>query len=501
MDVRYTGDRSVGRLHVKNLRSASAQPTAIDKYIAEEVKQGRQAGPFAEPPMAHLVVSPLGTVPKNKGASHRVIHHLSYPRGGESINSKVVELECALTSFDQGAALVVAAGRGALLSKIDIRSAYRCIPVRPADWHLLGMRWRGHYYYEKSLPFGLSSSCALWEEYATAAEWIVRSLGVTSIVHYIDDTLLVSAGEQHKAAAVMDIVLRVFATLGLPIATDKLVGPVTQLVYLGIQLDSSTMTASLDPSRVNDINTMLSKWASRRSCSRRELLSLIGTLSFATKVVRPGRIFLRRMLNRAAATKHRPALSLDDGFRADLQWWIASMQDWNGVSLLYEQQWAATPAFNVTTDACDTGAGAVCGDSWFAHRWSASELKAAATGDGVGERSMPYLELLALAMAAATWSAGGAWAGKRVTFHCDCEPVVLAVSKLTSPSPRIMHLIRTLFLIAARARFEFRVLHIAGVTNSAADALSRGQVGLFRSFCPTSTRLPATPSPLPTLSC
>ncbi len=499
--MRYTGDRSVGRLHVENLRSASAQPAAIDKYIAEEVKAGRQAGPFATPPMPNLVVSPLGTVPKNKGASHRVIHHLSYPRGGDSINSKVEEMECALTSFDQGAALVVAAGRGAWLSKIDVRAAYRCIPVRPADWHLLGMRWRDRYYYEKSLPFGLSSSCALWEEYATAAEWIVRSLGVTSIVHYIDDTLLVTAGEQRKASAVMQLVLRTFATLGLPIATDKLVGPVTQLVYLGIQLDSTTMTASLDAARLADINAMLAKWALRRSCSRRELLSLIGTLSFATKVVRPGRIFLRRMLNRAAATQHRAALSLDDGFRADLQWWIASMHDWNGVSLLYEHEWATSAAFNVTTDACDTGAGAVCGDAWFAHTWTARELGEAATGDGAGERSMPYLELLALALAAATWSAGGAWAGKRVTFHCDCEPVVLAVTKLTSPAPRIMHLIRTLFLIAARARFEFRVLHIAGITNAAADALSRGQVEVFRSCCPTSTRSPATPSPLPTLNC
>ena len=110
---------------------------------------------------------------------------------------------------------------------------------------------------------------------------------------------------------------------------------------------------------------------------------------------------------------------------------------------------------------------------------------------------MPYLELLALVSAAATW--GDRWRGKRVTFHCDCEPVVFAVSKLTSPSPNMMHLIRTLFMIAARSQFEFRVLHIPGVTNQVADALSRGQIDRFRLLCPGSDRSPTIPSPLPIL--
>jgi len=498
VDVRYTGDRSVCRHHVDNLRSASEQPAAIDAYLASEVKAGRQAGPFAAPPMPNFIASPLGTVPKNK-TTHRVIHHLSYPHGGESVNSKIEEMECVLTSFDQGADLVKLAGRGALMTKIDIKAAYRCIPVRAADWHLLGMRWRDKFYYDKSLPFGLRSSCALWEEFATAAEWIIRSYGITTLVHYIDDTLLVAPAGMSRARAITLVVLRVLAALGMPIAEDKLIGPVTRLIYLGIQLDSVTMTASLGAERLAEIKALLAAWSARASCSHRDLLSLIGKLSFATKVVRPGRIFLRRMLNLAAATQGRPRIALNDDFRADLRWWTASVERWDGVSLLYDQEWAAAPTCNVTTDACETGAGAVCGSAWFAHRWTSEELATARGSDG--ERSMPYLELLALAMAAATWSSGGAWAGRRVTFHCDCEPVVHALAKHTSPSPRLMHLIRVLFLIAARAHFEFRVVHIAGVSNDAADALSRGQVEAFRSRYPTSTPSPATPSPLPTLSC
>jgi hypothetical protein len=510
VDIGYTGDRERARTHVNNLKSAvePGAEQAISKYIDEEVKLGRQAGPFASPPMSNLVVSPLGAVPKKGTSKHRVVHHLSWPRNGDSINSAIEPMECELTSFDDGTALVVAVGRGALMSKIDIRAAYRCIPVRPEDWHLLGMRWRDFFYYEKCLPFGLSSSCALWEEYATAAEWIIKSLGVKSLVHYIDDTLLVSPAGLERATKIMQLVLRTLAALGMPIALDKLVGPSTQLTYLGIEIDSIAMEARLDAARLATTKEMLSAWSEQSRCSHRDLLSLIGTLSFVAKVVRPGRIFLRRMINLATATEHCKLVKLSDDFKRDLQWWSDFIADWNGVSLLYAVGWPADAACVVATDACESGLGAYCDGHWISRKWTTGELNMAhshlgsvdaTAGVEAQARSMPFLELAALVIAAATWC--DQWSGKRVTFHCDCEPVVFAASKLTSPSASMMHLIRSLFMIAARAHFEFRVLHIAGVTNTVADALSRCQIDRFRLLCPDSDRSPTTPSPLPTLRC
>ena len=42
---------------------------------------------------------------------------------------------------DQVVQRVLSLGKGALLAKIDIESAFRNIPVHPDDRHLLGMRW------------------------------------------------------------------------------------------------------------------------------------------------------------------------------------------------------------------------------------------------------------------------------------------------------------------------------------------------------------------------
>ena len=77
----------------------------------------------------------------------------------------------------------------------------------------------------------------------------------------------------------------------------------------------------------------------------REALSLIGVLSFAAKVVRPGRSFLRRMIDTTWAHCRAHGLQLGRAslsarlilpaeFKADLAWWLAFAADWNGVSVI-----------------------------------------------------------------------------------------------------------------------------------------------------------------------
>ena len=48
--------------------------------------------------------------------------------------------------------------RGALLAKINIKSAFRIVPVHPEDRWLLGTRWEGKLFIDTVLPFGLWSA-------------------------------------------------------------------------------------------------------------------------------------------------------------------------------------------------------------------------------------------------------------------------------------------------------------------------------------------------------
>lgn len=59
-----------------------------------------------------------------------MIHHLSYP-GGLSVNDGIDPEACSVkyTSFDMVVKWVRTFGKGALLAKMDIESAFRLLPV------------------------------------------------------------------------------------------------------------------------------------------------------------------------------------------------------------------------------------------------------------------------------------------------------------------------------------------------------------------------------------
>ena len=79
---------------------------------------------------------------------------------------------------------------------------------------------------------------------------------------------------------------------------------------------------------------MLRVWKTKKSCRRKDLESLLGHLSHAPSVVRPGRTFLWKLftlLHGTRAPHHFTHLSA--GARADLAWWWCFLQSWNGSSL------------------------------------------------------------------------------------------------------------------------------------------------------------------------
>lgn len=406
----------------------------------------------------------------------RVVHHLSHPRGN-SVNSHTKEWPCILSRFSQATKMVCALGRNCYMAKLDIKSAYRLIAVRPADWPLLAFTWEHQLYFHTTLPFGLKSSCHIWERYSTAAQWIVKQvLKIPNIMHYVDDSFMAERTAEECADGMIRIE-QLFNSLGLTTAEEKTVGPATKIVFLGILIDSENMTISLDRERIASIRTLLCEWLDKTTCSLHGLQSLIGTLSWAANVVAHGRIFIQQL--RALEQRHHHISDMDDDTlitidsdsRDDLQWWQSFITQWNGISLLWEEEWLDNDdSLQPHTDACNSGYGAVCGREWFHGTWTQEQQQMAEEGT-VSRDSMPFKELYALVAAAATW--GHQWHRKRITFRTDCEPVVIALNKGSSRSRRMMQLLRFLHYHAAQHHFTYRAVHIPGVENIIADELSR----------------------------
>ena len=444
-------------------------------------------------PFSNLFVSPIGCVPKRNGKI-RVIHHLSYPFKGDSVNADIIEESVQLASVAEACRHIRLLGAGCFLIKLDVEAAYKQVPVRREDWHLLGFKWLGKYYYERVLPFGLKSSCRLWDLYATALHYFFEKMGVQAVVHYVDDFLFIVQSNNTAQRNLTDA-LALCEELGVPMAADKTEGPVTRLTFLGIELDTVAMTARLPRVKLLELQQLIMEWTTKTHATAKEITSIAGKLTFACSVVRPGRFFMGRLWSFAAIatslTKRSTSrLQLAAAARADIMWWHECLTGWNGVSLLLDRDWTDSVKLQLTTDACTTGYGVLCGSHWIAGRWSAAHRAAAVRKT---KESMPFYELFALVAAAAAF--GHQWRGKKILFRCDCMPVVQAIQKRSSRNPSSMHLLRHLSLTAARYQFDFRCEHIPGVENVAADLLSRyGDCPQFRALFPHASN-DMTPEP------
>ena len=148
----------------------------------------------------------------------------------------------------------------------------------------------------------------------------------------LDDFLTIDHPES-LADRTMSFLTLMFKKLKTPIAPHKTVGPTKCLEYLGIMLDTSVMEARLPLEKVSRICDILVTFQHGSSCTKRELLSLLGHLNFACRVIRPGRSFVSYLITLSTTVKElHHYVKLNKNVRLDLQMWHQFLSKWNGVS-------------------------------------------------------------------------------------------------------------------------------------------------------------------------
>ena len=479
------------RASARNMQSARLHPGVITEYLSAELAEGRVLGPFHPGSVPGLHLNRMGVVPKGHTPGRwRLITDLSHPEGG-SVNDGIPAEWCSLkyTSVEAVAAAAQRLGTGALLAKLDIKAAYRLVPVHPDDRRLLGVEWDGSYYVDGALPFGLCSAPKIFTAVADALQWAMLRSGVAAVEHYLDDFITMGPPGSQECRENLDRILAVCAELGVPLALEKLEGPTPRLTFLGIEMDTEAGVLRLPAEKLSRLKGLLAQWSRRRSCRRQQLESLVGTLQHAARVVKPGRTFLRRMidlLRTPGATKPHHHIRLNREFRADLQWWRTFAVHWNGVAMF---PCVITPTSAATSDASGAwGCGAWSGSSWFQLEWP----------QGAQNHHISFKELFAGLVAAAVW--GSRWRGTRVMWLCDNQAAVYAISKRSCRDAGMMHLVRCLFFLEAWHSFELVAAHLPGRENMLADDLSRNRLSAFLSKARFPDPLPtALPQELPEL--
>ncbi|XP_063049791.1 uncharacterized protein LOC134444394 [Engraulis encrasicolus] len=421
--------------------------------------------------------------------SKPLIIDLSAPHGKAvpSINSLIPHDDFSLHyhSVDGAVQLIKEAGPHCQLAKADITSAFKVMPLNPAFWHLFGVRWHGKLYFAVRLTFGCRSSPKIFDTLSESLCWILQNnYDIKLLVHLLDDFLVVTPTSQPPASGITTL-SEVFKKLGIPLSPEKTEGPSTRLEFLGIILDTEEFAMALPKEKKDRISVIIETFLIEPSHSKQELLSLLGHLNFAMRVIPQGRPFIAHLLSAASAV---PSLSdtvhIDAHGLADLRLWKLFLDEWNGLCLFYNDCVLSPEDLQLFTDAAPSvGFGGYYNGRWFASTWPQAFLRGCADAP-----SSAVFELYPIVLAAIVW--GKEWRTRSVLIHSDNEAVVNAINSTRTKSQTVSPYLRRLVWTAASCQFIIRAAHIPGHHNQIADSLSRFQFQKFRSLAPDADALP-----------
>lgn len=446
------------RADCENYKSATMElRDKVESQIKHEVSEGN----YIKVPHKPKVVSSLGAILKSSG-SVRIIHDLSRPNAG--VNQFVLDSSCQYSSVDFATKHI---HKGAWLSKIDLRSGYRSIPINERCLAYTGLSWvfkNEHtrtFMVDARLPFGSKKACQIFTAISNAIARMLQRKNIL-VINYLDDILVIS---RSKAQAWLDLneAINLLTKLGFDIAWEKLETPTQSATFLGIQIDSVQRTLALPPEKLQAFQELLLQWSSKKRVSKRDLLSLLGRLNWASRVVRGGRTFLRRLIDLSMRLKknhHRIWLNAEA--KADIMWWVNCMDMFHGNTRFIDDM--RPPVDKLSTDASRVSGGGAWGRDWF-------HINFGIDFPGFKDSHINTLELLTVLVAARRW--GHAWGGTHIRILCDNTSACNAINKGTSRSPEFMRCLRELFWLSVLNNFRVTATHIKGSLNNTADMISR----------------------------
>jgi hypothetical protein len=451
----------LGQTRRPNHASSFSHADVITDQIQNEISKGR-IKEIADLP-SNYFCSPIGLTPKiteGTQAGWRVIFDLSSPEG-HSVNDNILKEYGTIIYETLGDAirLVAQAGKGAIMMKRDLKSAFRHVPINPCDYWLLIFEWQGKFYVDMFLPFGLRTAPRIFNLFAEALHWVFETLEEWNVTHYLDDFLFVfpPGTDIGPYSSKFDEILSVF---GLSKAAEK-DSDGCVVIHLGFEFDSINMQVRLPPNKkqraIDAVNSLLSS----PHVSIIMLESTLGFLSHCCQVVPLGRPFLRQLFSllcRTSDSKHRHRrLHIPRIVKKDLEWWLRFLTSWSSISMIQFSR----ENHDLATDASGVkGIGGVYRRRIFSERMPAKHRP----------KHIDWKEMFAVLHAFLLWHES--WTGGVVRLACDNSVVVDAINKRSIRGITIRPL-QSIFLISAAFDIDLHAFWIPSEENIVADAASR----------------------------
>lgn len=365
---------------------------------------------------------------------------------------------------------------GDWLTKVDLSDAYLHVPMHPESRQFLQFSWQNKRYQFRAMPFGLSIAPRIFTKVMRVVAQHLRSQGVRLVV-YLDD-ILVLASSREESTRHTALLISTLESLGFLVNGAKSITvPTQEIDFLGFVIDSVAMILKVPREKLlqakNQASQVLRLFTIGEQISARALAKLIGRLNSLSDAIFPARLHLAGLHQSLNATLQGGSWEstrfLSEEAARDLLWWTQEIEEWNGRAV------RLTPHdFVFETDASDRGWGAVfdhLGRTWSTRGfWSSEEL----------DQSINVRELLACFLGTEAFvdchpgsRFGLQWSGKHILVRSDNRTAVAYINRLGGRVLHLSRLCQRFWKWCVSRNVVVTAEHIAGVTNTRADQLSR----------------------------
>ena len=350
----------------------------------------------------------------------------------------------------------------AWLASIDLVSAYHTVSVYPKHRKYLKFLWNGKLYQYNCLPNGLSQAPRCFTKLTKPIYARLRGQGHIS-TGYLDDSLLIGTTFEEcekNVAATKEL----FQSLGFVVHVKKSVLlPAQTLTYLGVVIDTQTMTIQLTRERKEKLITSCNKILENRLNSIQTIASLIGQMVSSFIAVPHGPLFYRQLeKEKTDALKKcgwdwKKKIELSIQSIEEIVWWRNHIH--TAVSPIAQKE----PDMVLHSDASRSGwGGCVCNDMRCGGAWSLTESK----------YHINELELLSAYMTVKAFTKEKV--GIHVRIFIDNTVAMTCINKMgTSKSPMLNDLTIKIWAECMDKDIWLSAVHIKGKDNSEADFESR----------------------------
>lgn len=306
VNVNYTGLRQ-GSKRTSNHPSVLDDPAAVVAELALEQKEGRRPPWTPSPPFKWFVQAPVGRAPKTKVVvkdgifslqeSLRVImdwsagsvkRQLGDKAAPDSLNAQIPLMDIKFISFDTMLLCFLEAGKDAWITVFDFAHAHQSVSVREADWPLgiISLAELGWSICAR-LQYGSRRSAGVWEIFGEiftvllAAKW-----GIVGVLRWVDD-LCHFARSKEEAMRVQALVVYVSQRYGFKLHPGKILGPLQIAKFLGLLWNPSAGTLSFPAEKIFKYLSFLEGLQQEARWSLDDLRSATGIIVYLAMVFVP----------------------------------------------------------------------------------------------------------------------------------------------------------------------------------------------------------------------